>query len=347
MKFVDQASIHVRAGDGGSGIISFRREKYVPKGGPDGGNGGRGGSVILRANRHLATLLDFQYQRSYTAPTGGHGMGSRKTGRSGIDIVVEVPEGTLVRRAGTEEILVDLLKHDDECMVARGGRGGRGNSEFATSTDQAPRRYEQGEPGEELEIELELKLLADVGLVGLPNAGKSTLISVISAARPKIADYPFTTLVPNLGIVRVDEGKSFVVADIPGLIEGAHDGKGLGIQFLRHVERTRVLVYLLDATRGSLHEDYAVLVRELRLYNAALTKRKSLIAITKIDALDEQTVRQLRRERFGRRQVHCISAVAGTGVRDLVEALWKELQRREHRATRSPRAAAVPKRRTR
>jgi GTP-binding protein len=347
MKFVDLASIHVRAGDGGSGIISFRREKYVPKGGPDGGNGGRGGSVILRANRHLATLLDFQYKRSYTAPTGGHGMGSRKTGKSGTDIVVEVPEGTLVRRIGTGEILVDLLKHGDEFQAARGGRGGRGNSEFATSTDQAPRRYEQGEPGEELEIELELKLLADVGLVGLPNAGKSTLISVISAARPKIADYPFTTLVPNLGIVRVDEGKSFVVADIPGLIEGAHDGKGLGLQFLRHVERTRVLVFLLDATRGTLHEDYAVLVRELRLYNAALARRKSLIAITKIDALDEKTVRQLRRERFGRRQVYSISAVAGTGVRDLVEALWKELQPRERRTPRSPRAAAGPKSRAR
>ncbi|MBP1657724.1 MAG: Small GTP-binding protein domain [Bacteroidetes bacterium] len=332
MKFVDMATIRVRAGDGGSGCISFRREKYVPKGGPDGGNGGRGGSVILRANRHLATLLDFQYKRSYTAKAGDYGMGAKKTGKSGEDITVEVPEGTLVRRAGTNEILVDLVKHGDEFLVARGGRGGRGNSEFATATDQAPRRYEQGEPGEELEIELELKLLADVGLVGLPNAGKSTLISVISAARPKIADYPFTTLVPNLGIVRIDEGKSFVVADIPGLIEGAHDGKGLGLQFLRHVERTRVLVFLLDATRGTLKEDLAVLTRELRLHNAALVRKKSLIAVTKIDALDESSLRQHKRERFGRKNVHFISAVAGTGVRELVDAIWNELKPRERRS---------------
>jgi len=341
MKFVDLATIHVRAGDGGSGCISFRREKFVPKGGPDGGNGGRGGSVLLRANRHLTTLLDFQYKRSYTADRGEHGMGARKTGRSGEDIVVEVPEGTLVRNAESHEILVDLLKHGDEFLLARGGRGGRGNSEFATATDQAPRRYEQGEPGQELEIELELKLLADVGLVGLPNAGKSTLISVISAARPKIADYPFTTLVPNLGIVRIDEGKSFVVADIPGLIEGAHDGKGLGLQFLRHIERTRVLVFLLDATRGTLQEDFAVLARELRLHNAALARKKSLIAITKIDALDDATVRRLKREKFGRKQVHCISAVAGTGVRDLVEAIWGELRPREPRTSPSRRALSV------
>ncbi|MCC6395565.1 MAG: GTPase ObgE [Bacteroidetes bacterium] len=332
MKFVDLAAIHVQAGEGGSGVISFRREKYVPKGGPDGGNGGRGGSVILQANRHLTTLLDFQYRRSYKAERGDHGAGARKTGRSGKDIVVEVPEGTLVRNAATKEILADLVKHGDTFLVARGGRGGRGNAEFATSTDQAPRRFEPGEPGEELEVELELKLLADVGLVGLPNAGKSTLISVVSAARPKIADYPFTTLVPNLGIVRVDEGKSFVVADIPGLIEGAHDGKGLGLQFLRHIERTRVLVFLLDATRDQLKEDLAVLKRELRLYDAALARKKSLVAITKIDALDDDTVKRARRERFGQKIPHCISAVAGTGIRELVEALWHEIRPAERKA---------------
>ena len=335
MKFVDLVQIQVRAGDGGSGIISFRREKFIPKGGPDGGSGGRGGSVILRANRHMTTLLDFQYRHKYTAAEGAHGEGAQRTGRSGEDIYIEVPEGTLARDTATQEIVADLLKHGDEFVVARGGRGGRGNCEFATSVDQAPRRYEQGEPGEERELELELKLLADVGLVGLPNAGKSTLISVISAARPKIADYPFTTLVPNLGIVRVDEGKSFVVADIPGLIAGAHQGKGLGLQFLRHIERTRVLVYLLDATRASLKEDLEILTNELGKYDATLLKRKSVVVITKIDAMDDETLGLLKKEAFGRKKVTAISAVAGTGVRGLVEALWHALHPREKRAPRT------------
>lgn len=335
MKFVDLVQIQVRAGDGGSGIISFRREKFVPKGGPDGGNGGRGGSVILRANRHMTTLLDFQYRHNYNAPNGAHGEGARRTGRSGDDVRVEVPEGTIARDTATGEIVADLLRHGDEFVVARGGRGGRGNCEFATSVDQAPRRYEQGEPGEERALELELKLLADVGLVGLPNAGKSTLISVISAARPKIADYPFTTLVPNLGIVRVDEGKSFVVADIPGLIAGAHQGKGLGLQFLRHVERTRVLVFLLDATRASLREDLDVLMNELRLYDASLVNRKSIIVITKIDAVDDETLRFLKKEAFGRKKVTAISAVSGAGVRDLVEELWRALHPGAKRTVRT------------
>jgi GTPase len=339
VKFVDLVTIKVRAGDGGSGIISFRREKFIPKGGPDGGNGGRGGSIILRANQHMTTLLDFQYRHNYTAPEGAHGEGARRTGRSGQDIVIEVPEGTIARDTTTQEIIADLLKHGDEFVVARGGRGGRGNSEFATSVDQAPRRYEQGQPGEEREMELELKLLADVGLVGLPNAGKSTLISVISAARPKIADYPFTTLVPNLGIVRVDEGKSFVVADIPGLIAGAHQGKGLGLQFLRHIERTRVLVFLLDATRASLKEDLDVLMNELQQYDPTLVKRKTIVVITKTDALDDETLQYLRKEAFGRKPVAAISAVAGTGVRDLVEEMWQALHPREQSARRAPRAA--------
>ena len=343
MKFVDLVQIQVRAGDGGSGIISFRREKFVPKGGPDGGSGGRGGSVILRANRHMTTLLDFQYRHKYRAPDGAHGEGAQRTGRSGQDITVEVPEGTIARDTATQEIIADLLKHGDEFVIVRGGRGGRGNCEFATSVDQAPRRYEQGEPGEERELELELKLLADVGLVGLPNAGKSTLISVISAARPKIADYPFTTLVPNLGIVRVDEGKSFVVADIPGLIAGAHQGKGLGLQFLRHVERTRVLVFLLDATRASLKEDLEVLTNELRLYDPTLVKRKSIVVITKIDAVDEETLGSLKKKAFGRKKVDAISAVAGTGVRELVEQLWHALHPREARAARAPRTSGTPR----
>ncbi len=325
MKFIDLATITVKAGDGGVGAVSFRREKFVPKGGPDGGSGGRGGSVILRANRHLTTLLDFRYRRRYQAPRGQHGLGSNKTGKSGEDLLVEVPMGTLVRDAVTTEIVADLVHDGETTTVARGGRGGRGNAEFATSTVQAPRTYELGEPGEEREIELELKLLADVGLVGLPNAGKSTLISVISAARPKVADYPFTTLVPNLGIVRIDVGRSFVVADMPGLIEGAHQGKGLGIQFLRHIERTRVLVVLLDATSDDIKRDYRVLVHELTAFNRALARKPRLIALSKIDLVDTDRLKALSRTTVGRVRMHPFSAVRGDGVRDLVDAMWKVL----------------------
>ena len=327
MKFIDTAQIHVRAGDGGSGIISFRREKYIPKGGPDGGNGGRGGDIIFRANRHLGTLLDFQYRRNYRAADGGHGAGARKTGKSGGSVIIEVPVGTVIRDTTTQGLLGDLVRHGEELLVARGGRGGRGNAEFATSTNQAPRQYEPGGEGEERNIELELKLIADVGLVGLPNAGKSTLISVISAARPKIADYPFTTLVPNLGIVQVDGGQGFVVADIPGLIEGAHLGKGLGIQFLRHIERTRVLVFLLDGTREDPKADFALLLKELKLFKADLAKRPRLIAITKADALPPSDLAKARSLAFGRTPVLAISAVAGTGIRDLVERLGTMLRR--------------------
>jgi GTPase len=322
MKFIDVATIAVKAGDGGSGIISFRREKYIPKGGPDGGNGGRGGSVVLRANRHLTTLLDFQYRREYKSDSGDHGLGARKTGKSGKDLVLDVPVGTIVRETATGKLMGDLVRDEDTLIVAAGGRGGRGNSEFATSTDQAPRKYEPGEDGEEREIELELKLIADVGLVGLPNAGKSTLISVISAARPKIADYPFTTLVPNLGIVRVDTGRSFVVADIPGLIEGAHLGKGLGMQFLRHIERTSVLVILVEVTHEDIEGDYNVLLRELTEFNKSLGKKPRLIALTKMDAVDPARRRAVKRLRFGKVPVRCISAVSGEGIKELVEDIW-------------------------
>jgi len=325
MKFLDLATISVKAGNGGTGAVSFRREKFVPKGGPNGGNGGRGGSVVLRANRHLTTLLDFQYKRNYKAKRGEHGMGSTKTGRSAEDLLLEVPVGTLLRDASTGELLADLVRDGETVVVARGGRGGRGNAEFATSTDQAPRRYEIGEEGEERVIELELKLLADVGLVGFPNAGKSTLISVISAARPKIADYPFTTLVPNLGIVRVDMGKSFVVADIPGLIKGAHLGKGLGVQFLRHIERTSVLVILLEAGRDEIKDDYAALLNELTEFNKALAKKPRLIALTKIDIVDETRLKQLKKVQFGKIPVYPISAVTGKGIEMLVRALWKSV----------------------
>ena len=323
MKFVDLARITVRGGDGGSGIISFRREKYIPKGGPDGGNGGRGGDVVIRANRHMTTLLDFQYRRHYRAEGGGHGSGGRRTGKSGESTIIMVPVGTVITDCVSGGILGDLTRDGEELVVAAGGRGGRGNAEFATSTNQAPRHYEPGEDASEKEIELELKLLADIGLVGLPNAGKSTLISVISAARPKIADYPFTTLVPNLGIVRVAEGKSLVVADIPGLIEGAHLGKGLGIQFLRHIERTKALVFLLDATREDVAEDFRVLLAELRAFNASLARRRRVIALTKWDAIDDGKAEKLNALRFGRTVVHRISAVAGLGIVPLVTDMWR------------------------
>ncbi len=323
MKFIDFARIHVKAGDGGAGVVSFRREKFVPKGGPDGGNGGRGGSIILRANHHMNTLLDFQFKKHFRAPRGEHGLGANKTGKSGQDILLQVPVGTVVRDVGTGELLGDLSHADETLVVARGGMGGRGNAEFATSTNQAPREYEVGGPGEEREIELELKLLADVGLVGLPNAGKSTLISVISAAKPKIADYPFTTLVPNLGIVGVGDGASFVVADIPGLIEGAHEGKGLGIQFLRHIERTKVLVFLLDGTSEDIKSDFKILQKELKLFNKDLLKKPAMIAVTKIDALDEKMMATIRKVKFGSVPTYYISSVARVGVQDLVEGMWE------------------------
>ncbi len=333
MKFIDCATIHVKAGDGGVGCVSFRREKFVPKGGPDGGDGGRGGDVIIRANRQLSTLLDYRYKSKYKAPRGEHGLGSNKTGKSGEDVLLEVPTGTLIRDLATEEEVGDLVEDGQTLVMAKGGRGGRGNAAFATSTNQAPREYELGQEGEERGIELELKLLADVGLVGYPNAGKSTLISVISAAKPKIADYPFTTLVPNLGIVRVDAGKSFVVADIPGLLEGAHAGKGLGIQFLRHVERTKVLVFLVEATSKNPKADYRVLMNELKLFNKDLPKRPKIVALTKIDIVDEKKLKSLRKISFGKVPTLLISSVSGTGVKSLVAGMWKAIDART-RSTR-------------
>jgi GTP-binding protein len=324
---VDLVRIHVSAGHGGVGCVSFRREKFVPRGGPDGGDGGRGGDVTLLASRHLSTLLDFQYKTIYKAQRGEHGLGARKTGSDGKSITLKVPVGTVIRDVATGDVIADLVRDGDDFVVVRGGRGGKGNAQFATSTNQAPRQYGQGEPGEERAIELELKLLADVGLVGLPNAGKSTLISVVSAARPKIADYPFTTLVPNLGIVSVDTGSSFVVADIPGLIKGAHLGKGLGMQFLRHIERTRVLVILLDGTGDDIKADYKVITGELRQFNPAIARKPRLIAVTKIDALDPDRLAMLRKTRFGSTPVHFISAVAGTGIPELIAAIWKRIKK--------------------
>lgn len=324
MQFIDLATITVHAGNGGKGMVSFRREKFVPKGGPDGGTGGKGGDVVVRATKHLNTLLDFRYNRRYMAGNGAPGQGANKTGKNGAEIILQVPCGTVVRNIVSGEIVVDLLRHGDSATIAHGGRGGKGNAEFATPTNQAPRFAQPGEPGEEMTIQLELKLLADVGLVGFPNAGKSTLISSISAAKPKIADYPFTTLVPNLGIVRYKEYKSFTVADIPGLIEGAHQGKGLGIQFLRHIERTKVLVFLIECFSEHPQEDYKILLNELESYNHSLLDKPRLVALTKIDTIDEDSQKKLAKIRFGKKiQVHQISSVSREGIDSLVETLWQ------------------------
>ena len=327
MQFIDQAVIYVKAGNGGNGTISFRREKYIPKGGPDGGNGGNGGNVIIRADKQLGTLLDFRYKRAYKAENGENGRGKDQTGKTGLDVVLRVPCGTLVMEGLHKKILGDLIHEGDEVVVARGGKGGRGNAEFATSTNQAPRIAEPGIPGEECELTLELKLIADVGLVGFPNAGKSTLISVVSAAKPKIADYPFTTLTPNLGIVRYAEGKSFTLADMPGLIKGAHLGKGLGIQFLRHIERTRVLVFLIESISEDPKRDYEILLNELASYNAALAKKPKIVALTKIDLFEEKASKRLKRISFGRKiPVILISSVSREGLQPLLEEMWHALK---------------------
>ncbi len=283
--FIDYAKIHVTAGQGGSGCLSFHREKFAPKGGPDGGDGGAGGSIILKANRHLHTLQDYSYRREYKAKRGQHGMGSNKHGKSAKNIILQVPPGTTVKDAESGQIIADIVEDGQEVVVARGGRGGRGNARFATPTHRSPREWEVGQPGEDRWIELELKLIADIGLVGLPNAGKSTLLSRISAAKPKIAAYPFTTLIPNLGIVEYRNYASFVVADIPGLIEGAHEGKGLGHQFLRHIERTRALAYLIDINEDNPERVYHTLRNELHDYSPILAKKPALIVLTKIDTV--------------------------------------------------------------
>lgn len=334
--FIDYAKISVKSGDGGRGHVSFRREKFVPKGGPDGGNGGKGADVAFYGNPHLNTLIDFRYRRHFKASDGQPGSYANRTGKSGKTLVIQVPLGTVIKDQHSGKVVADITEADKEVVVARGGRGGRGNAEFVTSVNQAPRNADPGEPGEELELVLELKLLADIGLVGFPNAGKSTLISTISAARPKIADYPFTTLVPNLGIVSVAEEKSFAVADIPGLIEGAHEGRGLGIQFLRHVERTRVLVFLLDSTSDNPVEQYDILTRELQLFNPNLARKRRVICFTKTDALDDeqrQSIEELAttfRDDLTNVQVFVISSVSGENIEALKWAMWEELQQAHH-----------------
>ncbi|MDK2862021.1 MAG: GTPase [Thermodesulfobacterium sp.] len=328
-RFVDQAKIYVKAGNGGDGCISFRREKYVPKGGPDGGDGGDGGDVILMADPQVHTLYDFYHQVHFKAENGRPGMGKKMKGRDGEDLILRVPVGTVVKDAETGEVLGDLVTPGQTLVVAKGGKGGRGNARFATPVRQAPRIAEKGTPGEERWILLELKLIADVGLVGFPNAGKSTLLSRISAAKPKIADYPFTTLEPNLGVVSLLEGGSFVVADIPGLIEGAHKGIGLGHDFLRHIERTRVLLYVLDITKKEeVLKDYQVLKEELRLFNPRLLEKEYFIALNKIDTIaDQEEIEKIVRlfPKEDQPKIFPISAVSGQGVVQLIYALWRKI----------------------
>jgi GTP-binding protein len=323
--FIDYAKIYVKGGQGGSGACSFRREKHVPKGGPDGGDGGRGGSIILKVDPHLHTLIDFKYKKHYVARHGQHGMGKKKHGKDAADIVVRVPLGTVVKDVKSSQVLADMVESEKEFIAAKGGNGGRGNAHFATPTHQAPREWEVGEPGVERWLELELKLIADVGLVGKPNAGKSTLLSKISAARPKIADYPFTTLQPNLGIVRVDEFKSFVMADIPGLIEGAHKGKGLGQQFLRHIERTKLLVYLIDPTDGDPLQVFNTLYDELKKYSEGLMNKPYIVVFTKNDLWTEEFDKLLGKK-FNR-ELLVVSAINGKGLRELNLRIWQELEK--------------------
>lgn len=326
--FIDSAKIHVRSGNGGNGIIHWRREKFIPKGGPDGGNGGVGGDIIFKADKQLNTLLDFRYKRKFIAKNGNAGEGSNKEGRSAEPIVIKIPIGTLVRNKETGEIICDLTEDGEEFLIAKGGRGGKGNWLFRSPTNQAPRVCTPGELGQEFDLELELKLLADIGLVGFPNAGKSTLISTISAAKPKIADYPFTTLAPNLGMVYFQENKSYVVADIPGLIEGAHEGKGLGIQFLKHIERTKALVYLIDCTSEDIKHDFKVLANELKAFNKDLPKKKSMVVITKLDIADDEIKKSLKKLKFPKGiSIHQISAATNEGIADLTEAMWKLVEK--------------------
>jgi GTPase len=331
--FIDEATIRVKAGDGGNGCVAFRREKFVPRGGPSGGDGGKGGDVVMESSERHNTLVHFRFNPEYKAQRGRHGEGSNKTGREGEDVLLKVPVGTLVYDAESGEKVYDFSQPDERMVVAHGGRGGRGNAQFATSTHQAPREHEDGRPGEERTLRLELKLLADVGLVGYPNVGKSTLISRISAARPKIADYPFTTLQPNLGVVVVGhapDDRSFVVADIPGLIEGAHEGAGLGTQFLRHIERTRLLVHLVDVSDASGRpdpvQDVEVIMGELKSFGANLEQKPMIMVASKIDVANKDKLAKLKRYcKKQKLELFPISAVTGKGIDDLKYAMAQKL----------------------
>lgn len=329
MKFIDEAKIHVKAGDGGDGCIAFRREAHVPRGGPSGGDGGNGGSVIVRVDPQLGTLLDYRYHRHYKAPRGENGRGKDQYGKTGEDLVLRVPVGTVVFDADSDEQLADLDQPDAEVVIARGGLGGRGNIHFATPWNQAPRKSEPGTPGQEKNLRLELKLIADAGLLGFPSVGKSTFISKVSRARPKIADYPFTTLKPNLGVVQLSDSRSLVVADIPGLIEGAADGAGLGHQFLRHVERTRVLLHVLEANEMAGPDrdpikDFDTLNRELVRYSPILADKPQVVAVNKADLTETRERVEELRAAFAERgiELFVLSAVTGDGVTEILERLW-------------------------
>ncbi|MDR7001499.1 GTPase ObgE [Neobacillus niacini] len=328
--FVDQVKVYVKGGDGGNGMVAFRREKYVPNGGPAGGDGGKGANVVFVVEEGLRTLMDFRYQRHFKATRGEHGMSKSMHGRNAKDMVVKVPPGTVVTDAETKEVIADLVEHGQRAVIAKGGRGGRGNNRFATPANPAPEIAENGEPGQERDVILELKLLADVGLVGFPSVGKSTLLSVVSAARPKIAEYHFTTIVPNLGMVETEDNRSFVMADLPGLIEGAHEGVGLGHQFLRHIERTRVIVHVLDmaATEGrDPYEDYLTINKELKEYNLRLTERPQIIVANKMDMPDAEENLQTFKERLEEDYpIFPISALTRKGLRDLLFAIADKIE---------------------
>jgi GTP-binding protein len=335
--FIDEVLITVKAGDGGNGCLAFRREKYVPRGGPSGGDGGHGGDVVMVSSEHYNTLLHFRFNPEHTAERGRHGEGSNRTGRDGHSVELPVPVGTIVYNAGTGEKLFDFTAKDQRFVVAKGGRGGRGNARFATSTHQAPTEHEEGKPGDLLKLRLELKLLADVALVGFPNAGKSTLISRLSAAKPKIADYPFTTLEPNLGVVQAGD-RTFVIADIPGLIEGAHEGHGLGIQFLRHVERTRLLAHLVDVSEFSGRDpahDFEIIMEELRQFSALLIQKPMVVVATKIDACQDPSRIEAVRHKAAEHgfPFYAISSVTGAGIEELRFAMSAELFRPAEDAT--------------
>jgi GTP-binding protein len=338
--FIDRVVVHVQAGTGGSGATSFRREKFVPMGGPDGGDGGRGGDVIVRGDRNLATLLDYTYRDRWEAERGEHGMGSNKTGRSGGDVVLPVPPGTIIRDHESGEFIGEILADGEEIIVAKGGRGGKGNAQFVSSTHQAPREWEPGREGVERKLDLELKLIADVGLVGMPNAGKSTLLSVISKATPKIADYPFTTLSPNLGVVQLTDHRTFVVADVPGIIEGASGGKGLGLQFLRHIERTRILAFLIPIDAVEWQQEFDQLRHEISVYSPELARKPYCVVFTKLDLLGEDYVPPINApDAFGR---YSISAAARTGLEPLLAAWWTELLRIRQEVDTQARSEAWP-----
>ena len=328
--FIDYAEIEVKAGNGGNGAVTFRREKYVPKGGPSGGNGGKGGNIIIEAHHNLSTLLDFRYKRHYKARDGEPGGNSLKDGKSGRDIIIKVPVGTLIKDALTAKIIADLNEDSKRIIIAKGGKGGKGNSNFATPTNQAPRYAEEGKPGEQNKIILELKLIADVGLVGFPNAGKSTLISVISEAKPKIADYPFTTLEPVLGIVKYKDFQSFTIADIPGIIEGAHEGKGLGHKFLRHIERTKILLFLIDITSEDYQKSFDILNSELNNYSKVLGGKKKIVALSKADLFEEEEIKKISgikikvndQKDIQHLPLYVFSSATKFGLNDLLDYIW-------------------------